>query len=210
MARSGRQVSFFPRVDDAILSSKREPPPFPELVGPVFDQQNVDRPIRKWSDEIQTRFYPHPDRFGPSVPPVKPLYFNDRYLRAFLAENERLRLSVLWYYTRGVLSEAEFISGLQEKAQLAQESIGWEFAVIGILDLDVYTRLATVGLELGNLPRGETICAHTVTQPPGVSYKLGHILNDLSLNASLECISSTRPHGGLEISRMPLPRERGG
>jgi hypothetical protein len=79
---------------------------------------------------------------------------------------------VLWYYTRDILKEDEFLAGLQEKAHLAQESVGWEFAVIGILDVDVYIRLATVGLELGVLPRGETLCAHTVTQPPGVCYTL--------------------------------------
>lgn len=100
--------------------------------------------------------------------PEKPPDFAERYLRAFLAEHERLRLSVLWYYTRDISSEDEFLAGLQEKAQFAQESTGWEFAVIGILDVDVYIRLATVGLELGILPRGETLCAHTVTQPPGV------------------------------------------
>lgn len=75
---------------------------------------------------------------------------------------------MLWYYTRDILKEPEFLSGLQEKAHLAQESTGWEFAVIGILDVNFYIRLATVGLQLGILPRGETICAHTVTQPPGV------------------------------------------
>jgi hypothetical protein len=37
-----------------------------------------------------------------------------------------------------------------------------------VLDVNVYIRLATVGLQLAILPRGETLCAHTVTQPPGV------------------------------------------
>jgi hypothetical protein len=76
---------------------------------------------------------------------------------------------MLWYYTRDILNEdGEFSSGLQEKAYLAQKSAGWEFAVIGILDVNVYIRLAAIGLPLAILPRGETLCAHTVTQPPGV------------------------------------------
>jgi hypothetical protein len=76
---------------------------------------------------------------------------------------------MLWYYTHDILKEGDLLSGLQEKAYLAQESTGWEFVVIGILDVNFYIRLVTVGLSLGILPRGETLCAHTVTQPPGVS-----------------------------------------
>ena len=78
---------------------------------------------------------------------------------------------MLWYYARDIMKEAEFLCGLQEKAQHAQESTGWEFVVIGILDVNKYTRLATIGLPLAVLPRGEIICAHTVTQPPEVSYR---------------------------------------
>jgi hypothetical protein len=75
---------------------------------------------------------------------------------------------MLWYYAKGLDNEPELLAGLQEKACLAQENSGWEFAVIGLLDANVYIRLATVGLELAILPRVETVCAHTVTQPPGV------------------------------------------
>ncbi len=99
---------------------------------------------------------------------------------------------MLWYYTRDILKETEFLSGLQEKAQHAQESTGWEFAVIGILDVNKYTRLATIGLPLAVLPRGEIICAHTVTQPPEVSYRLcrgnGHLLS-LITRASSFCLT---------------------
>lgn len=75
---------------------------------------------------------------------------------------------MLWYYTRDIFNESEFLCGLQEKLLLAQESTGWECVVIGLLDMDVYVRLGTIGLPLAVLPRGETICAHTVTQPPRV------------------------------------------
>lgn len=75
---------------------------------------------------------------------------------------------MLWYYTRDIFEETEFLSGLQEKVCIAEESTGWEFAIIGILDVNFYVRLATIGVPLGILPRGETICAHTVAQPPGV------------------------------------------
>ncbi|KAJ5880820.1 uncharacterized protein N7473_011873 [Penicillium subrubescens] len=175
------KISFFPKADGTILRSKHvAPPPLsrPQTVGPILDRDNVDRPIQAWSSSVKSTFYPNTEANEPSVVPEKPPDFAERYVRAFLAEHERLRLSVLWYYTRDVLLEDEFLAGLQEKAQLAQESTGWEFAVIGILDVDVYVRLATVGLELGILPRGETLCAHTVTQPPGDVFLLPSLMED--------------------------------
>lgn len=168
------KISFFPKADGAILRSKRVVPAWPrsrpQTVGPIFDRENVDRPIQPWSPDLNTTFYPQTAADEPAVVPEKPADFAEKYLRAFLAEHERLRLSVLWYYTREIFQEDEFLAGLQEKVQLAQESIGWEFAVIGILDVDVYLRLATVNLDLGMVPRGETICAHTITQNTGVCY----------------------------------------
>lgn len=169
-ALSGQRTSpFFPKADAAILTSKHAPPSTrPQTVGPVYDRDNADHPIGPWPSNVETAFYPKTAPYAPASIPEKPVSSPHRYLRAVLAENERLRLSMLWYYTRDILKEHEFLSGLQEKAHLAQESTGWEFAVIGILDVNFYIRLATVGLQLGILPRGETICAHTVTQTPGV------------------------------------------
>jgi hypothetical protein len=80
---------------------------------------------------------------------------------------------MLWYFTRDIFKENEFLSGLQQKACIAQESAGWECAIIGILDINFYTRLATVNAPLGILPRGETLCAHTVAQPPAVRFQHG-------------------------------------
>ncbi|KAJ5372720.1 histidine kinase HHK3 [Penicillium concentricum] len=178
MTRRTDQISFFPNADASILTSKHAPPlSRPQTVGPILDPENLDRPISPWPSDIETAFYPKSEPYQPSLIPEKTIC-PDRYLRAFLAENERLRLSVLWYYTRDILQEDEFLSGLQEKAHFAQESTGWEFAVIGILDVNVYIRLATVGLELGILPRGETICAHTVTQPPGNVFLLPSLMED--------------------------------
>ncbi|KAF3385263.1 Histidine protein kinase DivJ [Penicillium rolfsii] len=174
------KVSFFPKADGIILRSKQLASPVsrPQTIGPIFDGDNLDRPIEPWSSDVKSTFYPHTEANEVSAIPQKPPEFADKYLRAFLAEHERLRLSVLWYYTRDVFSENEFLVGLQEKAHLAQESTGWEFAVIGILDVNVYIRLATVGLELGILPRGETLCAHTVTQPPGDVFLLPSLMED--------------------------------
>lgn len=159
---------FFPQADAAVLSLS-PPPDYPKTVGPVYDEKNVNNPIHSF-DTVEDYYPQAPESFMPAPAPVPDQHFctTDRYLRATLTKNERFRLSMLWYYTRDIFQEAEFLSGLQEKVRIAQESTGWEFAIIGILDVNFYTRLATVGVPLGILPRGETICAHTVSQPPGV------------------------------------------
>jgi hypothetical protein len=164
------RVSYFPKADATVLSSPyHEPRERPKLPGPFWDPENANKPIRVWSPDVERSFYPpKAGDYAPAPIPEKPTCPSDRYLRASLAKNERLRVSMLWYYTRGILHEPEFLSGLQEKAYLAQESTGWEYVVIGLLDVNYYHRLVTVGLPLAILPRGETICAHTVTRPPGV------------------------------------------
>ncbi|KAL3493510.1 hypothetical protein BJX62DRAFT_200187 [Aspergillus germanicus] len=176
--------SFLPKADAAILTfrDRHQAPPQqtrPTTIGPILDPDNLDKPISVLTPEIEATFYPTPDPNAPtSTICDAPSGFNDRYLRAYLADNERLRLSMLWYYTRGIEEETELLAGLQEKADLAKECTGWQFSVVGILDIDVYIRLATHGLQLGILPRGETLCAHTVTQPPGSVFLLPELQED--------------------------------
>ncbi|KAL3449221.1 hypothetical protein BJX65DRAFT_273041 [Aspergillus insuetus] len=174
--------SFLPKADAAILTFRHQAPPQQTrlaTIGPIFDPENLDKPISVLTPEIEATFYPTPDPNAPtSTICDAPFGFNDRYLRAYLADNERLRLSMLWYYTRGIEKENELLAGLQEKADLAKECTGWQFSVVGILDIDVYIRLATHGLQLGILPRGETLCAHTVTQPPGSVFLLPELQED--------------------------------
>lgn len=172
MELTGRpKATFFPRADAAVLISQHDPTPArPTTVAPIFDQDNYGKPIEAWSTHLESRIYPLPrEPYGASAIPEPPSCPTSRYPRARLAKNERLRLSMLWYYTRDILNEPELLAGLHQKALMAKETAGWEFAVIGVLDVNVYIRLATVGLQLAILPRGETLCAHTVTQPPGVS-----------------------------------------
>ncbi|KAL7935641.1 histidine kinase HHK3 [Trichoderma chlorosporum] len=179
-SNDGRPKGFFPKADAAILLSRQGlPAPRPRTVWPVYDPDNIDTPLGAWSPEVDAAFYPPKvEAFAPSAIPDPPMCTSERYLRAFLAENERLRASMLWYYTRDILNEAEFLSGLQEKAYMAQESTGWECVVIGILDVNYYIRLATIGLPMAILPRGETLCAHTVTQPPGNIFLLPNMMED--------------------------------
>ncbi|KAM3508307.1 hypothetical protein MY11210_006776 [Beauveria gryllotalpidicola] len=175
-------MHFFPKADAGLLTPSPDAhslPLRPTTVGPVYDADNVGRPAEPWDPELES--YCYPPKLGPYAPssiPKQTVALSCRYLRAHLAKNERLRLSMLWYYGRHLENEPEFLAGLQEKACLAQESSGWEFSVIGLLDVNVYIRLAAVGLKLGILPRGETICAHTVTQPPGSVFLMPNLQED--------------------------------
>ena len=96
-----------------------------KTVGPIYDPQNVDHPIKLWSAEMETSCYPPKEEpYAPTEIPPRPPSCSDKYLRPYLAKNERLRLSMLWYHTRDILNDTEFLSGLQEKACFAQESTG--------------------------------------------------------------------------------------
>jgi hypothetical protein len=172
---SKRRV-FFPKADAAVLQSKHAPPPptsRPTAVAPILDAENADRALSIWSAEFADFAYPckNDEWAAASIPSRKdsvqqcPL---DRYLFPVLTRNERLRLTMLFYYTRGALEDLELMSRLQEKVILAKEAVGWEFAIAGLLSHNTYTRMVTVGLPLAILPRRESTCAHTVNQPPGV------------------------------------------
>lgn len=166
-SRVQRQV-FFPKADAAILSLS-PPPDYPTAVGPIYDRKNFNVPLPSWSEDADaTNYPPAKENYAPSTAPENKAYLRERYLRATLTKDESFRLSMVWYYTRDIFKYPEFLSGLQEKVRIAQESTGWQNAIIGIMDISFYTRLATVGVDLGILPRGECLCSHTVARPPGV------------------------------------------
>ncbi|PSR79602.1 histidine kinase HHK3 [Coniella lustricola] len=194
-SNSQRRAHFFPRADAAILSTAGQTTSIvhPTSVGPVYDPDNADRPVDAWSDDYE-HYYPSTvDHYAPAPVPERPKCLADRYLRASLAKNERLRLSMLWYYTRDVLTEGELLRGLQEKAYLAQDSTGWDHVIIGILDVNFFIRLVTIDVPLGILPRGETLCAHTINQPAGNVFLLPDMMEDwrFQQNPYVE-------HGGLK------------
>lgn len=155
----GQRASFFPKADAAVLQSEYAPPTVrPDTVGPVLDVEHADQAIHSWSQEVKDVVYPPKvHAFEPAKIPDRPMCFADRYLYPMLTENERLRLTMLWYYTRGILEDGELLSRLQEKVYLAQETIGWEFVIVGLLDHNSYTRIVTVGLPLVIEPSVPTI-----------------------------------------------------
>jgi hypothetical protein len=174
--------TFFPKADAAVLKSKHVAPlptSRPTNVAPVLDLQNADRPLGEWSAETTEAVYPSKETlWDPAPVPLRsncpPSGGTEGYLFPVLTRNERLRLTMLFYYTRGAFEDLELMSRLQEKITLVKESIGWEYVIAGLLNHNTYTRIVTDGLPLAILPRRESTCAHTVNQPPGVRGKMLH------------------------------------
>ncbi|KAL5439297.1 hypothetical protein PMIN07_001664 [Paraphaeosphaeria minitans] len=188
---AGTRASFFPKADAAVLRTDYEPPSpstRPVEVGPILDPQNANKALDAWSAAITRDIYPSTTEiWGPAPIPDESLATTcivDRYLFPLLTRNERLRLTMLFYYTRGLVEDKELISRLQEKVHLAREAVGWEFAITGLLDHNTYTRIVTVGLPLAVLPRRESTCAHTVNQPPGETFNLANMADDWRFRAS--------------------------
>jgi hypothetical protein len=173
----GERVAFFPKADAVVLALRHAAPATserPTTISPILDLENAEKPLDPWTADQVASVYPSRDDIWTPAPiPAKaqcpPQCFADRYLFPVLTRNERLRLTLLYYYTRGALEDVELMSRLQEKVHLAYETVGWEFVIAGLLDHSTYTRMVTVNLPLAMLPRREATCAHTINQPPGVS-----------------------------------------
>ena len=153
----------------------------PRSVGPVFDQAHASLPIAEFDQEAHNLSYiiPDPDS-DPSALPEQPKDFQDTYLMPSLSENERLRLTLYWYYTHAnkMLEDKEFLLALQQKLDLVQAFMGWDFAIMGLISEHVFTRVATAGLPLAILPRRESTCSHTINQPPGTVFMLPNMASD--------------------------------
>ena len=169
---NGSSHTFFPTLDVAAGAGQNTLSDLaarPHQIGPVFDPLSSTAIRAFAAATFETNYTPRGPDDIKSPMPEKPAGFSDRYLYPTLAQNERMRLTMLWYYTRDLEQDDDLLRRLQEKVDLVKEFIGWEFAICGLLDNDVYTRLVTAGLPLAILPRRESTCAHTILQPPGVS-----------------------------------------
>lgn len=124
---SARHGAFFPKADAAVLRSKFELPSVrPSSLGPVFDVAQSKKPMNSWTTVSKDGLYPdNVEEYAVAITPEKPLDFSERYLRPFLTRNERLRLTMLFYYCRHVFDDEELLSRIEEKVYLAKESIGW-------------------------------------------------------------------------------------
>lgn len=165
-------MAYFPKASSASqIRSRFQPTDRPSTIAPILDPQNASKPVIPWSSAFQDTNYPaRQDDFAAAPIPPEPESLSDAYLHPVLARNERLRLTMLWYYTRDFLKDQDLLQRLADKVQAAEHAVDWaEFAIIGLLDHNAYHRLATRNLPLANLPRRESTCAHTINQPPRVS-----------------------------------------
>jgi len=164
--------AFIPTFDALAVgnqSTQPESAKIPEEVGPVFDPLSCTA-IRPFSDaSFEANYRPREPNDLHAPMPERPAGFSDRYLYPTLSRNERARLTMLWYYTRGLTKDDDLLRRLQDKVDLVKEFIGWEFAICGLLDNNIFTRIVTAGLPLAVLPRRESTCSHTILQPSGVS-----------------------------------------
>lgn len=184
----GAFLPHFPRAEGpSRLSDVRSLPLRPRNVGPVFDKVLASQPILEFDADVHHQNYATREPGAAAdVPPVQPTTFDDHYLMPSLTANERLRLTLLWYYTstNDLMEDEQFLLGLQQKLDLVQAFMGWDFAIMGLLSEDVYTRIATAGLPLAILPRRESTCSHTINQPPGSVFMLPNMASDWRFKGS--------------------------
>jgi len=161
---------FFPTSEDDTNNREDAPIEQPQAVGPILDEAHASQPIAPWDDGYRQENYTEAlNENSSAAVPAQPIEFNDRYLFPMLAQNERQRLTMLWYYTRNIQQDPKLMQRLNDKLSLVKEFMGWEFAIVGILSNNNYVRIATAGLPLAILPRRESTCSHTINQQSGVS-----------------------------------------
>ncbi|KAK5063106.1 hypothetical protein LTR84_005182 [Exophiala bonariae] len=168
---------YFPHAD-AISSVFVPPAEFHEKssnIGPVFDSEHFDIPIADY-DALR-----HAAIYGTETSDKIPARLDDfdaPYLRPTLAKNERLRLTILWYYARHVLQDGALLQKLQNVVEMVKQFIGWDTAVVGLVDEAVYNRLATANMPVNIIPRREAMCAHTINQEGGTVFMVPSLLDD--------------------------------
>ncbi|KAH7119624.1 histidine kinase HHK3 [Dendryphion nanum] len=182
--------AYFPQAKayPAFLSGETSLDERPREVGPILDPDHSQEPITAYDEIIHETLYPPPDPSNDNTSsrpiPPKPDDFSDLYLFPVLSKNERLRLTMLWYYTRDITKDPAFLAKLNGLVNMIQQFMGWEFAIMGLLDEAIYTRLATANLPIALLPRRESTCSHTINQPTGDVYMLMNMLEDWRFSES--------------------------
>ena len=103
------RVAFFPKADVAVLASRHAAPSDSSATTSLtLDLENAGKPLDPWTEEQVAAVYPPRHGVGTSSPiPDKAQCptrcYADRYLFPVLTRNERLRLTLLYYYTRGAI-----------------------------------------------------------------------------------------------------------
>lgn len=179
--------AFFPRADSSAPVRDPDQPveKRPQTVSPIFDPEHANDPLLQFDNHVHESVYgKDPTAAAEAAAPPQPEWLHDAYLFPSLTRNERLRLTVLWYYTRFITQDQQLMAKLQNMVTIVQKYMGWEYATVGTLDEAVYVRLATTRLPLSIIPRRETICAHTVNQTPGSVFSITDLPADWRFRSS--------------------------
>ncbi|GME29141.1 hypothetical protein GTA08_BOTSDO07707 [Neofusicoccum parvum] len=138
-----RSVSYFPKVERLFKRSDSDTPTQPRRpykLAPVFDPDHADQPLARYDETQHILSYAEGTTAPLQTPlPPRPADFSSVYLFPSLARNERLRLTMMWYYTRGISEDEELLQKLQNIIKLVRTFIGWEFVIMGILSEDACT-----------------------------------------------------------------------
>lgn len=146
---------------------------------------NFGASCSKWDSESDT--------------PVRPSCFEDDYLSPTLSENEYARLTMLWYYTSGVQQDAELLDKFAQMLEIVKGSLGWEIALVGLVDAETFTRVAAKNLPLATAPRRESPCSHTVNQRPGTVFTILDMKADWRFQGSPQAKNGLRSYAGTQM-----------
>ncbi|KAK5955560.1 hypothetical protein OHC33_003201 [Knufia fluminis] len=175
-------VPVFPQDQDAFYHSDDNGSPLPDQpkhIGPISDPDKCREPLSAFD------ILSHANAFGvrshwdsEACVPARPDTFSDRYLYPTLTQNEHTRLTMFWYYTRGLNEDTVLLKKLNQMLDLTKQSLGWEVGIIGMVDAQTFTRIVAANMSLATIPRRESTCSHTVNQPPGTVFQIVDMSQD--------------------------------
>ncbi|KAJ1325840.1 two-component system, NarL family, sensor histidine kinase BarA [Microdochium nivale] len=169
-------ASFFPKADQYVpYAQARLASSLPQCVLPSVGQVSV--PLPRWSRNAQHALCSAGTTRNAATVDANP-DFLEQYLVPSLARNERQRLTMFWYYTFGILDDANLHARLADKTLLASQTSGWDIALIGLVDMNTFTRIASQGVEPTVMPRRNSPCAHIVNQAPDSVLLVPDMLED--------------------------------
>lgn len=116
--------------------------------------------------------YPSPNEDGSLRIPNQPEEFEDQFLFPTLARGERERVTSLWYYTRDIRHDKEFLAHVQRTVDLVRDLIPCDSVIMGLVDLAYFTRLVASNCPIATMPRRDSPCSHTILQGPGSVFML--------------------------------------
>ncbi|KAI0159649.1 hypothetical protein GGR57DRAFT_433379 [Xylariaceae sp. FL1272] len=174
-------MPYFPRSGPKHASNllRHELPSRPKTVGPAIDTVNAKRPLEAFDEKAHNQcFNSTPTESGEAIQPPCPADFAEKYLFPTLSPNERLRLTLLWYHTRSIEQDERLLAEIDALVRSAQKSIGWEFAVSGVLNESTYKTLAAANSPVTYVSRREITCAHTINQNLGSVFMITDMAKD--------------------------------